>query len=715
MSKNDTFSFSLNIYNPGAESLTGFSSEIRVYRMDGTNEIDISSVTGTVRWAAGFDVPPGKTTPFAIRLQADIDAPDDAVIELRVSSEQGASGTFLGSLTLLEAVPILTVTEPRAGYVEVGVNRGHAASRTVTLVNRGLRDLSGVSMLPTTRFPWMTPMLRPRPDGRFALPDLPVGATNTFMVAFVPPDDTPMGNYSDYLTIQGTNHAAKFYVNVHATVTSAEKGDVQFFVGNTLSLPVHNATIRVRNRLLGTEIPALTTDTNGIAVAVGLQEGRWSWQASAPGHSGARGTVQIVPDQTQHVDMLLRKSVVTVVFRVEPVPFTDRYQIRIEQTFETHVPAPVLVVTPPYLQFRSVDRGFSATVMTKAKNYGLIALQDFTVEGEPGTWSSVTPLVTYLPYLDPFQEVDIPLLIKVDGDPFAEDGGQGGRRSRQSEYARCVGGFGSAGGLGDLEGSIDKILGRYGGKSQCKYALDPVRAKQLIKGLLFFKDLSSGPVWAVVKHALPELGGPNLGQAETVGKNSALAAIGCLGRNSGGGGGGGSGKGDAAFSSPPDDPPTPVGAEGCFAPGTLILLADGSRVPVEHVMVGDLVRCGWREGDVAEVCDTLTGTAPRMVRIVFATPDGGESLAPLEVTREHYVWIDGKGWTAANAVQVGDAVFTADQQRVKVSAVGILEGESDYISLRLREDIALFANDILVHDFCGVGDGNGVLEVRTRP
>ena len=54
----------------------------------------------------------------------------------------------------------------------------------------------------------------------------------------------------------------------------------------------------------------------------------------------------------------LFRSLVTVTFNVVPVPFTDRYEIVVEQTFETHVPIPVLVVDPPWQQFYNVEPGF---------------------------------------------------------------------------------------------------------------------------------------------------------------------------------------------------------------------------------------------------------------------------------------------------------------------------------------------------------------------
>jgi hypothetical protein len=253
------------------------------------------------------------------------------------------------------------------------------------------------------------------PDGIVHLPDLPVGQSNTFTVVFTPPTNAPLGSCQDSLTILGTNASGAFQVNLYARVTSANRGAVQFYVDDILGLDVPNATVRLRNTALQVELPSVQTDINGLVTITNLQEGDWSWQIGAAGHSPNVGVVTVAADQTVSVSSRLNQSLVTVNFSVTPVPYTDTYQITIEQTFETHVPAPVLTLTPTCQQFQDVTPGFQATYIVTVKNEGLIQMEDLEISGDQNGTATMTPLITYVPLLLPQQSVDIPFTFSYLG------------------------------------------------------------------------------------------------------------------------------------------------------------------------------------------------------------------------------------------------------------------------------------------------------------
>jgi hypothetical protein len=674
MSKNDTYTFSLNLLNPGAIPLTGLDATVRAYRLDGTNEIDITTVTATPSWTPGITIESDGRVTFPVELQAAIDAPDNAIVEIRFESAEGAADTFTGYLTLLEAIPIIDVVEPASGYVDVTLNRGHLATRTVTLVNRGVRDYTGVKMAPAATHNWIYPSMVPDTDGFYHLPDMPVGASNTFDVVFAPPEGTAMDRYNDGFVISGTNHPATFNVPLYATVSSADKGDLQLFVQNTLSIPVPGATLRLRNRLLGTEHAPVTTGTNGIVVVENLQEGLWYWQVTAPGHTTQAGSIDIVADQMNELSTRLTKNVVTVNFTVVPVPFTDRYEIVIEQTFETHVPAPVMVVTPSWQSFEDVEEGFQIRFMATVKNHGLIALNDLEIEGQTFSWGSMEPLVEYLPRLDPFQEVQIPIVVTYYGD------GEGGSQSqRQSAYANCVGDM--LGAIYNFGKNLENLINRFAGGYQCVNSTDAARANAACSVLLKIHELKGSP--------LPP------------GALELAVLIGCAFDGSGGNGGGN-------YSGPSNSGGTGYGTGNpvCLAADTMVLLADNRRIKASQLAVGDQVRSGLEDHEIAEVAELIHGTGVNWITLGFE--DNPEQT--LTVTDEHLVWIDGKGWEAARNVQVGDAVLTDGGLRIKVISSEAFEAERPLVSVRLRGDVSMYAEGILVHDQCGwwtpSGDAN---------
>lgn len=415
MSKNDRLPFNITLINPGDLPLSGFSVSFQAYQMQGTNQVPVSKVHGSSTAGAGFGLAAGQQQSLGLELAADADAPDNAMGVFTITSAEGATAMFTADITLLPAVPVVTVVQPDVGYVEVSVDRGALVSRQVTIMNGGLKDLKGVSILPPTNVTWMVLNLPQAPDGTVPLPDLAVGQSNTFTVVFTPPTNAPLGSCQDKLTIQGTNAVGTFDVNLYARVTSANHGAVQFYVDDILGLDVPNATVRLRNTALQVELPAVQTDINGLVTVTNLQEGDWSWQISASGHSANVGMVTVVADQTVNVSTRLNQSLVTINFSVTPVPYTDQYEITIQQTFETHVPAPVLVLSPAYRDLDDVTPGYQATLIFTAQNQGMIQMEDLTLTGQQDGAASLTPLITYVPVLLPQQSIDIPYVFTYAG------------------------------------------------------------------------------------------------------------------------------------------------------------------------------------------------------------------------------------------------------------------------------------------------------------
>ena len=66
-------------------------------------------------------------------------------------------------------------------------------------------------------------------------------------------------------------------------------------------------------------------------------------------------------------------------------------------------------------------------------------------------------------------------------------------------------------------------------------------------------------------------------------------------------------------------------------------------------------------------------------------------------------------YAAARNVQVGDAVLSDSGQRIRVVSAEAFRVEQPLVSVRLRGDVSMYAEGILVHDQCGwwtpPGDG----------
>ena len=717
MSKNGTQRFYLTLINTGDEELTGFTLTSSAYTFVGDVQTPTTTVQARSLMETNFVLRPRSTEKINFELVATLDAPDNAVIDFKLRSSEGASATFHANLTLLQANPLLVLTDPAVGYVEASVNRGDIRSRSVTIVNRGLRPLQGVTMQLPTNVTWISVNLPANSNGVVNLPDLPIGSSNSFTVVFAPPANTPLDAFEDKLVIRGTNSPAVFETGLFALVTSQSKGSVRFFVDNILVEPVPNATVRIRNTLIGQDF-TVKTDANGFVTVNDLQEGPWAWQVTAAGHSAEVGVVEVIPDQTVLLEPRLSRALVTVNFSVVPVPYTDRYEIVIEQTFETHVPAPVLVLTPPHMDFKNVGYGFEATYIMTAKNHGLIQMTDVTIRGmSDGHGGVLSPLISYLPVLRAQESVEIPmrftftaptsstsssagkvartyvdrrksLIRDIDADGNITGGVQfppsfSDNASPSQSFADCAtGGLGS---LADLVGGLMAIANACATCADLRTAMAVAASAAVTYSLLCSPTFSPIPV-----SPLPCPSGNWVVTFFINLASCACQALGCFGAGDGGSGspGGGLGRGPQNFSQF-----TP-GGPGCFTAGTMVTLADGSTKRIETTAVGDRVKTGPGTGDFAVVREVQTRKVQDLVVL------HSESRT-LETTAEHMLWLDGKGWSLAGEVRVGDWLTDAAGERVRVNRIEHQPGEVTVHTLINSGDHTFYANGLLVHDSCG--------------
>ena len=115
-----------------------------------------------------------------------------------------------------------------------------------------------------------------------------------------------------------------------------------------------------------------------------------------------------------------------------------------------------------------------------------------------------------------------------------------------------------------------------------------------------------------------------------------------------------------------------------FAPGTLVVLADGSFTPIETLDAGDLVL----------TTDPLTGETTAQPVITPIVGSGDKHLVDVvtdagtwTATANHPIWVDGKGWTPAGELTAGDQLVGSTGGLLVVQAMhdrGWLSGQTVY-------------------------------------
>lgn len=157
-----------------------------------------------------------------------------------------------------------------------------------------------------------------------------------------------------------------------------------------------------------------------------------------------------------------------------------------------------------------------------------------------------------------------------------------------------------------------------------------------------------------------------------------------------------------------------------FAAGTLVLMADGSRQPIESIQVGD---------EVAST-DPITGAVTAETVLDVIVGQGTKHLLevsldgltqPLEVTANHPVWVEGKGWILAEDLTPSDHMIGATGGLHVVRMIhdeGWLSGQTVY-NLHVTGDAHTYAvaadesvEPVVAHNSSG-SCAAGVIYLRT--
>ena len=397
MSKNDTFPLSLGLTNSGETDVSGLSFDA----------LGGNGVTGTVETD---DLPstlaPGDSATITLLIETTIDAADANFLTLQIDTAEGARRFFDVSLALLPAVPAIHVSP---GFVEIGLNNGELVTKTVRIENRGFAPLEGIVLDPPEQ-DWVTlgvdPALDPIPAGGFA--DVPV--------IFAPPAELPPAIYSDRFNITSANHPT-FRENLFAIVTSSTTGEALFELRNTENVLLPGASVWIQNLEVPTLSYSMTADIDGLARFQELPTGPYQFRVQSPGTEPAVGRFEIDSDQVSALNVFNNVVYVTLDWSVTPVIIEDRYDVTVTATFETSVPAPVLIAEPAFFRLE-VEPGGTYVGEYTLRNFGLVALDDILITPSAGEGGRLETLVSEIPRLGAMRSVTIPFRVTLDTFEF---------------------------------------------------------------------------------------------------------------------------------------------------------------------------------------------------------------------------------------------------------------------------------------------------------
>lgn len=326
--------------------------------------------------------------------------------EIVINSQQGA--TTRGTVNLTVAPPAAQLTPSRSSINESMV-RGRITPVTLTVTNTGGQPTGPINV-GVSSAAWLS-LVTPT-----NLPSVLPGQSVDVNLSLAPPTSLPLGPYSGELVLAmaGQTLRVPFTFTNTSTLVGGLRVRVEdeftYFAPGTPN--VAGATVTLSNAFDNSPLPVTpgVTNQDGEAVFAGLTEGPVRVTVSSPNHGGAQVTAIVSANLETEAVIFLPRQLVTYSWNVVPTSIEDAYDITINATFETNVPAPVVTIEPAYVDLRDLNSG-SRQVNFTIRNSGLIAAREVRLEYEGNSQYSFSPLLDEIGEIPANSQVVVPVTI----------------------------------------------------------------------------------------------------------------------------------------------------------------------------------------------------------------------------------------------------------------------------------------------------------------
>ena len=218
--------------------------------------------------------------------------------------------------------------------------------------------------------------------------NLSSGESAVLFILIQTPTDQQLGEISTSIAIISMQISSNIPMRI--TVSSdvlmnltvvVEDEFTYFALGEPL---VDNAVITLINYQRNIRISMTTERDNGSATFLNIYEDRYELFIEAPDHLSLHQIIVTSLDNPTLI-MFMQRQMVTYTWSVTPVEYQDTYVLTIEADFVTHVPIPVVTVTPSEFDLEELELGFISSIQLNITNHGLIRANDTSIE-LPNDW-----------------------------------------------------------------------------------------------------------------------------------------------------------------------------------------------------------------------------------------------------------------------------------------------------------------------------------------
>jgi YD repeat-containing protein len=323
-----------------------------------------------------------QTASLSFSVWADNTADESGRIVLKVKSDETGNDSWTSvsiNTQFSQALPALYYSP---SYLETGVAYNQSITETVVLQNNGLADLNDVALSVISQSggapaPGWVYLNTASSQGVIA-----VGEKREVSLTFAPAPGNPAeGVYPFYLRVTSSNYRTTD-IGLYVSVTQSGIGNAIFKVSDIytgtadkngqLIQGLSGAKITLQNEEVLSVEQTLNTDALGEAQFINMPAGRYKYRVSANNHQEQIARLWIKPGVTATEQVFLTYNLVTVEWQVVETTIQDRYDIVLTATYETNVPAAVVVAEPASVTLPKMKAGDVYTGEFTLTNYGLI-------------------------------------------------------------------------------------------------------------------------------------------------------------------------------------------------------------------------------------------------------------------------------------------------------------------------------------------------------
>ncbi|KPV40174.1 hypothetical protein AN478_08555 [Thiohalorhabdus denitrificans] len=327
------------------------------------------------------DLNPEASDEIRVGFEPGADAPDTGTAVLRLVSDE-AGDTVLETITvdfeLAAAEPVLTHSPD---FIETGVQQGGSIQERMVLENEGLAPQPDVSLALVEEdsgapAPDWIDIVTTRNPGELA-----VGDSEEVLIQAEPGTGVEEGVYRFLLRVMSGGSVVTD-IPVVVSVTLDGEGGALFKLSDiytgtqdddgTIIPGLSGATVEIQNENVLSVERTATTDDQGEALFEALPAGTYRYRASASNHEAKSGSFRVRAGVTGTHEVFLDYNLVTVEWSVTEDTIEDVYEIELDTTYETDVPAAVVSVEPSSVNLPTMEAGDVYNGELVLTNEGLI-------------------------------------------------------------------------------------------------------------------------------------------------------------------------------------------------------------------------------------------------------------------------------------------------------------------------------------------------------